>query len=133
MSAHALTVHAVNHTFRGGHRALQDISLQFAPGVLGLLGPNGAGKSTLMRILATLTKPTSGSVSWNGHDIAKEPDRLRAVLGIVPQEDNLDPDLRVLQNMLVYARYFDIPRPKALAHAQDALEPHISAETIDFH
>ena len=85
MSAHALTVHAVNHTFRGGHRALQDISLQFAPGVLGLLGPNGAGKSTLMRILATLTKPTSGSVSWNGHDIAKEPDRLRAVLGYLPQ------------------------------------------------
>lgn len=86
MPAHALSVHAVNQTYRGGHRALQDMSLQLRLGVLGLLGPNGAGKSTLMRILATLTKPTSGTVTWNGHDIAKEPDRLRAVLGYLPQD-----------------------------------------------
>lgn len=86
MAAHTLTVDAVNQTYRGGHRALNDLSLQLSPGVLGLLGPNGAGKSTLMRILATLTKPTSGRVTWNGHDIAREPDRLRTVLGYLPQD-----------------------------------------------
>ncbi len=64
---------------------LQEISLRLKPGVLGLLGPNGAGKSTLMRILATITKPTSGIVAWNGADIVKNPDAVRAVLGYLPQ------------------------------------------------
>lgn len=84
--AHQLALQSVTHTYRGGHRALSDITLDLKPGVLGLLGPNGAGKSTLMRILATLTAPTTGRVTWNGHDIASEPNRLRAVLGYLPQD-----------------------------------------------
>jgi ABC-type multidrug transport system ATPase subunit len=65
---------------------LHDFTLEIGPGVLGLLGPNGAGKSTLMRILATITKATTGSVTWNGVDIAKSPNDLRAVLGYLPQD-----------------------------------------------
>jgi ABC-type multidrug transport system ATPase subunit len=54
-------------------QALQDFNLKLTPGILGLLGPNGAGKSTLMRMLATITTPTAGTILWNGHDAVKEP------------------------------------------------------------
>ena len=64
--------------------ALHDLTLDIGPGILGLLGPNGAGKSTLMRIIATITKPTHGTVRWNGADIAEQPDEIRAVLGYLP-------------------------------------------------
>jgi ABC-2 type transport system ATP-binding protein len=72
---------------------LRDFTLELGPGVLGLLGPNGAGKSTLMRILATITKPTAGTVAWNGIDIARSPDDLRAVLGYLPQDFGVYPHL----------------------------------------
>jgi len=72
---------------------LRDFTLELGPGVLGLLGPNGAGKSTLMRILATITKATAGTVAWNGTDIARSPDALRAVLGYLPQDFGVYPHL----------------------------------------
>ena len=76
---------------------LRDFTLEIGPGVLGLLGPNGAGKSTLMRILATITKATSGSVTWNGTDIAKSPNNLRAVLGYLPQDFGVYPNLSAVE------------------------------------
>ena len=76
---------------------LRDFTLEIGPGVLGLLGPNGAGKSTLMRILATITKPTNGSVTWNGTDIAKTPNNLRAVLGYLPQDFGVYPNLSAVE------------------------------------
>jgi ABC-type multidrug transport system ATPase subunit len=76
---------------------LRDFSLELAPGVLGLLGPNGAGKSTLMRILATVTRATAGHARWNGTDIAREPDVLRAVLGYLPQDFGVYPNLTPLE------------------------------------
>lgn len=86
MPHHALSLESVSFAYPGGQRALHDVSLDITPGILGLLGPNGAGKSTLMRILATLATPSAGRVSWNGHDIARDPNRLRAVLGYLPQD-----------------------------------------------
>lgn len=72
---------------------LREFSLELGPGVLGLLGPNGAGKSTLMRILATVTQASDGRVLWDGIDIAKSPDVLRSVLGYLPQDFGVYPNL----------------------------------------
>jgi ABC-type multidrug transport system ATPase subunit len=77
---------SVSYRYPGGHSAVSELSLDLGPGILGLLGPNGAGKSTLMRILATLARPTAGKVTWNGADIAAEPNALRVALGYLPQD-----------------------------------------------
>ena len=84
-----------------GVQALQDFNLKLTPGILGLLGPNGAGKSTLMRMLATITKPTEGIVLWNGQDVVKDPEALRAVLGYLPQDFGVYPNLSA-QEFLEY-------------------------------
>jgi ABC-type multidrug transport system ATPase subunit len=76
---------------------LRDVSLALGPGVLGLLGPNGAGKSTLMRILATVTRATTGRVTWNGTDIARSPDAVRATLGYLPQDFGVYPNLNAVE------------------------------------
>ncbi len=76
---------------------LREFSLQAQSGIIGLLGPNGAGKSTLMRTLATITRPTSGAVSWNGTDILANPKSLRAELGYLPQEFGIYPNLNAVE------------------------------------
>ena len=73
--------------------ALRDLTLDIGPGILGLLGPNGAGKSTLLRIIATITRPTHGKVRWNGIDITQHPDEIRSVLGYLPQDFGVYPNL----------------------------------------
>jgi len=92
-----LNVESVSKNYRGGVQALRGVELALEPGVLGLLGPNGAGKSTLMRILATITRPTSGRVLWNGVDIAQKPDGLRDVLGYLPQDFGVYPNLNAIE------------------------------------
>ena len=77
--------------------ALSEFTLTLAPGVTGLLGPNGAGKSTLMRILATVAAPSAGRVLWNGTDLARSPDTLREVLGYLPQDFGVYPQLTALE------------------------------------
>jgi ABC-2 type transport system ATP-binding protein len=84
-----------------GVQALTDFSLKLTPGILGLLGPNGAGKSTLMRMLATITKPTAGTILWNGGDVVKDPEALRSVLGYLPQDFGVYPNLSA-QEFLEY-------------------------------
>ena len=86
MSACNLSLESVTYRYPGGPEAVSELSLDLGPGIVGLLGPNGAGKSTLMRILATLSKPSAGRVTWNGSDIATRPDGLRSALGYLPQD-----------------------------------------------
>jgi ABC-type multidrug transport system ATPase subunit len=88
-----LSIVNVSKQYRRDFWGLRDFSLELGPGVLGLLGPNGAGKSTLMRILATITEKTRGTVTWNGEDIARHPDNLRQVLGYLPQDFGVYPNL----------------------------------------
>ena len=76
---------------------LRDFSLELGPGVVGLVGPNGAGKSTLMRILATITRPTQGAVTWNDIDILQQPDEIRQMLGYLPQDFGIYPNLNAVE------------------------------------
>jgi len=83
--------------YRSDFWGLREFSLELKPGVWGLLGPNGAGKSTLMRILATITPPTEGTITWNGVDIRRKPDVIREVLGYLPQDFGVYPNLNVVE------------------------------------
>ena len=88
----------------------------------GFLGPNGAGKSSAMRMIAATSPPTTGTLRVLGMDPATDGPAIRARLGVVPQEDNLDLELTVRENLLVYARYFGIPRADARRRADELLE-----------
>lgn len=86
-----LTIENLTHVYGNGTRALDDVSLNIPKGMFGLLGPNGAGKSTLMRSLATLQTPTSGSIRFGDLDVIREPEKLRRVLGYLPQDFGVYP------------------------------------------
>ena len=92
-----LVIEDVGKQYAGRGWALDGVTLTLTPGLTGLLGPNGAGKSTLMRILAALTRPTRGRVLWDGADLARQPDRLRAVLGYLPQDFGIYPHLTAVE------------------------------------
>jgi ABC-2 type transport system ATP-binding protein len=117
-----LQIENLSKTYRGNLRALRDFQLQLGPGVLGLLGPNGAGKSTLMRILATTTQPTAGRVLWNGTDIARDPGALRAVLGYLPQDFGVYPNLSAAEFLEYLAAVKGIGAASARKRIAELLE-----------
>ncbi len=88
----------------------------------GLLGPNGAGKSSIIRMIAGVSPVTDGHLTVSGLDVALQPREVKALMGVVPQEDNLDPDFRVRKNLEVHARYFGIPHAIARERALQALD-----------
>lgn len=92
-----LKIENLSKNYRGNVQALRGVQISLQPGILGLLGPNGAGKSTLMRILATVTRPSSGRVLWNETDIAQNPDSLRNTLGYLPQDFGVYPHLSAIE------------------------------------
>jgi lipooligosaccharide transport system ATP-binding protein len=116
-------VHARNLVKRyGDFTAVDGISFDIRAGeCFGLLGPNGAGKTTTTRMIACVSPVTAGELTVDGLDVRREPRRIKALLGVVPQEDNLDPDLSVRQNLAVYARYFDMPRAQAEERIDESL------------
>ncbi|HTP69619.1 MAG TPA: ABC transporter ATP-binding protein [Dongiaceae bacterium] len=116
-----LTVEGLSKTYRGSVRALRGVNLSLRPGVLGLLGPNGAGKSTLMRILATITRPSSGRVIWNDADVAKNPDALRSVLGYLPQDFGVYPNLSAIEFLDYLAAVKGIPAEAAKRRISELL------------
>ena len=96
----------------GRFTAVDSIDFEVGRGEsFGFLGPNGAGKSSTMRMVACVSPRTSGDLTVLGMDPDRDGAAIRARLGVVPQEDNLDPELSVRENLYVYGRYFDIPRP----------------------
>ncbi|HEX4487592.1 MAG TPA: ABC transporter ATP-binding protein [Terriglobales bacterium] len=92
-----LVIDNVSKRYRADVWALRAFSLELGTGILGLLGPNGAGKTTLMSILATITRATEGKVIWNGTDLAADPNALRQVLGFLPQDFGVYPNLSPLE------------------------------------
>lgn len=88
-----LVIEHLSKTYANGVRALHDVTLTVPPGMFGLLGPNGAGKSTLMRTIATLQRPDAGTIRLGPIDVLEQPDAVREVLGYLPQEFGLYPNL----------------------------------------
>ena len=86
-----LVIEGLSKTYGNDVKALDDVSLTIPAGMFGLLGPNGAGKSTLMRTIATLQPADSGTIEFDGIDVSREPDRIRAMLGYLPQDFNVYP------------------------------------------
>lgn len=103
--------------------AVDNISFEIYKGeCFGFLGPNGAGKTTVMKILYCYLPPDNGEVCVFGMDVTKEPWNIKRRIGVLPQEVNLDPDLSVLENLQVYARYFDIKKKDSTPLAWELLD-----------
>ena len=95
----------------GTFTAVDGVSFSVRAGeCFGFLGANGAGKTTTIRMITCVSPVTSGELTVDGLDVRHDPRRIKAALGVVPQENNLDPDLSVRQNLRVYGRYFDLER-----------------------
>ncbi len=102
--------------------AASEVTLEVAPGeVFGLLGPNGAGKSTTIKMLTTLLPPTSGTATIAGFDIVRRQSEVRRVIGYVPQALSADGALTGYENLLIFAKLYDIPRREREERIQRAL------------
>jgi len=102
--------------------AVDDVSLEIEEGeCFGLLGPNGAGKTSLIRMIIAISPPTRGNIWVQGKDLKMYPRQVKAILGVVPQIDNLDEDLTALQNLTTFARYFAIPKDEAYRRSLELL------------
>ncbi|MBC7080312.1 MAG: ABC transporter ATP-binding protein [Methanothrix sp.] len=106
-----------------GRCVVDDLNLHVARGELfGFLGPNGAGKTTTIRIITTLTKPSSGRVLINGIDVVRHPSRVKAEFGVVQQHMSLNRDLTIEENLELHARLHHIPRSERRERISELLE-----------
>jgi lipooligosaccharide transport system ATP-binding protein len=102
--------------------AVDEVNLEVEEGeCFGLLGPNGAGKTSLIKMITAVSPPTGGDIQVLDNDLKTHSRQVKAILGVVPQLDNLDPDLTVLQNLTIFARYFDIPKNEAHRRSREVL------------
>lgn len=107
--------------YKGGTKALKGISLQIAEGELfGLLGVNGAGKTTLVKILCCLTKPTSGTATVCDTDVCKNPQEVKKIVDLSPQETSVAPNLTVKENLEFFAQIYDKNTPEHIKSVMDA-------------
>ena len=112
--------------------AVDGIDFVVAPGeAFGFLGPNGAGKTSTMRMIGCVSPPTAGDLNLFGLEPRRDGRAIRARLGVVPQMDQLDNELTVIENLIIYARYFDIGRREARSRAADLLDFVQLAERAD--
>jgi lipooligosaccharide transport system ATP-binding protein len=103
--------------------AVDHIDFQVYKGeCVGFLGPNGAGKTTTVRMIYCFLLPTSGELKVAGLSVNTRCREIKSLIGVAPQEDNLDPDFSAMKNLTVYARYFDIPKEEALKRAEQQLK-----------
>ena len=106
-----------------GNPAVDGITFQVFKGeCCGFLGPNGAGKTTTVKMIHCALPLSSGTLTVAGMNVSEKPREIKKVIGVAPQENNLDPDFTVLNNLVVYARYFDIPKVEAITRAEGLLK-----------
>ena len=107
----------------GEFQAVKGVDFEVYRGeCFGFLGPNGAGKTSTMRMIYGAAVPTGGKLTVSGLDVTRYERDVKRRIGVVPQENNLDDDLEVMENLLVYGRYFDLPRKVILQRAQELLD-----------
>ncbi|MEI8093283.1 MAG: ABC transporter ATP-binding protein [Spirochaetales bacterium] len=117
-----ISAHNLTKTY-GDFKAVDSIHFEVKKGeAFGLLGPNGAGKSTTMRMVASVSKRTSGELTILGLDPNTRGPDIRAHLGVVPQQDNLDTELKVRENLIIYGRYFGLPHKFLKKKADELIE-----------
>lgn len=118
-----ILIEAENLTKKFGNLiAVKGINFKILMGEsFGFLGPNGAGKTTTMKMINGVSPPTAGNLTVAGMDVCKNGREIKSMIGVAPQEDNLDPDFTVFHNLTVYARYFDIPKEEAKKRAEELL------------
>ncbi|HSK98842.1 MAG TPA: ABC transporter ATP-binding protein [Rubrobacteraceae bacterium] len=118
----ALTARALRKSY-GGFQAVRGVDFEVRRGeCFGFLGPNGAGKTTTMKMIYGAVIPTDGKLTVAGLDVTRHEREIKRRIGVVPQENNLDDDLKVRENLLVYGRYYDLPRKLALSRADELLD-----------
>jgi len=121
--APALKIERLKKTYKNGLRALDSVSLEVGAGkFFGLLGPNGAGKTTLINSVVSLARPDSGSVEVFGKDAFREYREARRMIGVSPQEVNLDKFLNVEETLNFHAGYYGVPKKKASERTEELLE-----------
>lgn len=109
--------------YYGTLRAVDNIDFEIMRGEsFGFLGPNGAGKTTVMGMIHCFMPPTSGHINVFGMDVTEKQSEIKSRIGVMPQDDNLDPDLTVFENLIVYARYFDIPKKRSIPLAWELID-----------
>ncbi len=107
----------------GDFEAVKGIDFAVAEGeIFGLLGPNGAGKSTLIRMMTTLIPVTAGKALIAGHDVSKDSDAVRRMIGVIPQAMTSDPDLTVEENLSIYAKLYSVSRAEREKNITEVLE-----------
>lgn len=114
----------------GPHRAVDDLSLELQPGVVGLIGHNGAGKTTLMQMIATLTRPSSGRILLDGEDVVRHPDQMRRRLGYLPQDFGVYPQLTALEFLQYFAALKGVRDPARLHRLLEQVNLHQQAHQI---
>tara|TARA_B100001093_G_scaffold502313_1_gene555142 strand:- start:743 stop:1654 length:912 start_codon:yes stop_codon:yes gene_type:complete len=123
MTKYALEIKGLNKTYRNGVIALKDINLNIKDGdIFAFLGPNGAGKSTVIGIITTLVNITSGGVKVYGKDIIQHPEITKQMIGVVPQEYNLNQFIPIIETMVNIGGYFGLTKKQALSKTQELFE-----------
>jgi ABC-2 type transport system ATP-binding protein len=117
-----ITVRSVSKSF-GNIKALENVSFNIEKGkIFGILGPNGAGKSTIVNILNTLVKPDEGDVIIDGINIKDDGDKIKLIMGVVPQEIALYEELSAYENLMFWGGLYDIPKKELKKNADKTLE-----------
>lgn len=123
-----LELRNVVKTYGKNVRAVDDVSLSLPAGVVGLIGHNGAGKTTLMQMIATIAKPTSGEILFDGVDIVKKPEAMRARLGFLPQDFGVYPNLSALEFMQYFAALKGVRDPARIRRLLELVNLHDHAD-----
>lgn len=119
----AIETHELTKIYNNNFKAVNSLNLEIPDkSIFGMLGPNGAGKTTTIKMLTCLIQPTSGSATVGGYDVSKNPDEVRNLLGMVPQQVSLYKDLTVMENSQLCADYYGIPKDERDSRIEDLME-----------